>query len=382
MVLNLSVWLGMAVLQARDADAYERVMDAMAIDPAFFRVQALFTHLFTHVDSLHVLSNMLFLWVFGNAVEDKLGRWWFLLFYLVGGTAAGGVHCLLSPSPAVGASGAVAAVGGAYLILFPLSQVRLLFFVSVITVPAWWFVGFCIVHDIYLVSYRPTGSNIAAWAHVGGYVSGIMTAVLLLATGMLKQDAYDMTALIGRYRRRRAFRASIAQHEREVKRAATKADATTTIDQRRSTRLAEIRASLSATVAREDLDSAAALYDMLLSEFRDQPRACVLSGKNQLALANHLFSRERHAPAADAYEGFLILYPNETDSPRVRVMLALVAWRRLGDAKRAEAAIGKLDPAFVDEQLRSLAVELKGEIAAAKEQAHAAAPRASEIGGP
>src|SRR5690606_10854959 len=121
-------------------------------------------------DWLHVLGNMLILWVFGTSVEDRLTRWWFLAFYLVGGAAAGAAHALLESSPALGASGAVAAVTGAAIVLFPRSNVKCIvffFIIGIFNIPAWIFIAFAIAKDIFFAGLG--GGNVAYFAHLGGY---------------------------------------------------------------------------------------------------------------------------------------------------------------------------------------------------------------------
>jgi membrane associated rhomboid family serine protease len=144
-----------------------------------------FTSMFMHGGFFHILFNMLFLWIFGNNVEDAMGRVRFLLFYLLAGLAAVYTQSLLDSSstvPTIGASGAVAGVLGAYLVLLPrariLTLIFLIFFVTLIEIPAWvmlgvWFVlqfvpavGQVAVPDI-------GGGGVAYFAHVGGFLFGL-----------------------------------------------------------------------------------------------------------------------------------------------------------------------------------------------------------------
>jgi membrane associated rhomboid family serine protease len=144
---------------------------------------------FLHAGLLHIAGNMLFLWIFGNNVEDHLGRVKYLAFYLLGGIAAGFAQVLahLGPcsqadpapcTPAVGASGAVAAVMGAYFVLFPRARVNVLvpiiFIFTVVAMSAWVVLGLWFVFQ--LVLNQP---GVAWEAHVGGFVFGV-AAILLL----------------------------------------------------------------------------------------------------------------------------------------------------------------------------------------------------------
>jgi membrane associated rhomboid family serine protease len=145
----------------------------------------LFTSMFLHGSWLHFLGNMLYLWVFGDNVEDRLGHWRFVLFYFVCGLAAAGLHIVSSPNskvPTVGASGAIAGVLGGYLVLYPGARVLTLFpiffFFQLIEVPALLFLGFWFVMQFLsgamsLSNGADTG-GIAWWAHIGGFCAGMV----------------------------------------------------------------------------------------------------------------------------------------------------------------------------------------------------------------
>jgi membrane associated rhomboid family serine protease len=145
------------------------------------------TSMFLHGGWGHILGNGLFLWVFGNNVEDSMGRLRFLVFYLLCGLVAAGAHVLVdpaSPVPTVGASGAISGVLGAYLVLYPRVRVNLLipifFFLHILSVPAWvvliyWFVLQVITGLPQLMALRPEVSGgVAVWAHIGGFVAGVV----------------------------------------------------------------------------------------------------------------------------------------------------------------------------------------------------------------
>ena len=149
------------------------------------------TSMFLHGSWGHIIGNSLFLWVFGNNIEDSMGPWRFLAFYLLCGLMAVGVHIATqpgSPVPTVGASGAISGIMGAYLVLYPRARVNILFFflifIRVIPVPAWaallsWF-GWQVVSGLpQLSSMRPDVSGgVAVWAHIGGFVAGVLLVKL------------------------------------------------------------------------------------------------------------------------------------------------------------------------------------------------------------
>ncbi|MGI9023284.1 MAG: rhomboid family intramembrane serine protease [Acidimicrobiales bacterium] len=133
--------------------------------------------MFLHGSWLHIAGNMLFLWVFGNNIEDRMGPLWFLAFYLLSGLVATGAHVAVQPSstvPLVGASGAIAAVMGAYLVLFPNVRILTLIVIVFRDVPAKWLLGFWFV----LQFFTNPADGVAWVAHVGGFVFGVAVAVL------------------------------------------------------------------------------------------------------------------------------------------------------------------------------------------------------------
>jgi hypothetical protein len=142
-----------------------------------------FTSMFLHGSWLHVLGNMLYLYIFGDNVEDYLGHFKYLVFYLLTGVLAMGTHVVMnlhSTAPAVGASGAIAGVLGAYFVLYPRARVLTWFFVFVVWVPAWTILGYWFVLNFLsgtataLAVQRQNMGGVAFWAHVGGFISGAL----------------------------------------------------------------------------------------------------------------------------------------------------------------------------------------------------------------
>lgn len=147
--------------------------------------------MFFHGGWLHVLSNMLYLWIFGDNVEDRMGHFKYLVFYLLAGYVATFAHIFfypLSNIPLVGASGAIAGVLGAYLVLFPrariLTLIFIFIFIQVIPIPAIVFLGIWFLLQLMSGTASLSGQaaqSVAFWAHVGGFVAGILM-VKLFAT--------------------------------------------------------------------------------------------------------------------------------------------------------------------------------------------------------
>jgi len=150
--------------------------------------------MFMHGSWLHLIGNMWFLWVFGNNVEDVTGRMRFLAFYLLSGFAAAAAQILSNPSsavPMVGASGAIGGVMGAYVLLFPQARITTLlflgFFSRLIEVPAIVMLGYWFVIQILSGAVADTGGGgVAFWAHVGGFLAGIVLIHLFVNPGLLR----------------------------------------------------------------------------------------------------------------------------------------------------------------------------------------------------
>jgi membrane associated rhomboid family serine protease len=159
--------------------------------PAAFSWMTVFTSMFIHGSFLHIAGNMLYLWIFGDNVEDRMGHGRFLVFYLLCGIAAALAQTITMPDsvvPMVGASGAIAGVMGAYFVLYPRSRIVTLvpvFFLQVIEVPAIVFLGIWFlmqfvsgVGSIVSTVGRGGTGGIAFWAHVAGFVAGITGVAL------------------------------------------------------------------------------------------------------------------------------------------------------------------------------------------------------------
>ena len=146
--------------------------------PGVSPLLTLLTSMFLHGSLFHLLGNMLYLWIFGNNIEDKLGPLRYLLFYLVGGVAAALTHVLALPgsrTPMIGASGAIAGVLGAYWLLFPRARVMtfvfLIFFIDIVPVPAGIVLGLWLLVQILNVGL---GGGVAWFAHIGGFLAGVL----------------------------------------------------------------------------------------------------------------------------------------------------------------------------------------------------------------
>jgi len=152
------------------------VLTGHSYDSPATAILPLFTSMFLHGSFLHLAGNMLALWIFGDNVEDYLGHFNYLFVYLAGGVAGGLTHILLnltSRVPTIGASGAIAAVMGAYFILYPRARVLTWFFIFILWLPAWLVLGYWFLVQFLTIS-QIAESGVAVWAHLGGFVAGVI----------------------------------------------------------------------------------------------------------------------------------------------------------------------------------------------------------------
>ncbi len=372
-VANLLVYLAGA------AGAYFGTLedpDAIAawghFDPSRFVWWQLFSYQFIHDPGgiWHIAFTMLFLWVFGCAVEGRLGRAAFLGFYLLGGVVAALAHAMKDPSPVIGASGSIAGVSGAFLALFPRSRVLVLVLVmGLVAIPAAWFIGLYFLIDILRFLFAGPGDNVAYLAHLAGYLYGFGTGFVLLASGVLKREEFDVFFLFKQARRRAAFRAASRQGPsglydsaqadtgRRLSRHAARADA----PPQRSARVAVLRAEVDRLLAAGDLPSAARAYRDLLAEAPDAAES-VLPEPRLQDVAAQLYKDGSPADAAAAYERLLGCYPTSPKAVEVRLMLGLIYARQLGRRQRARELIQQARSSLRDRTQTALADQLLAEL--------------------
>jgi membrane associated rhomboid family serine protease len=296
--------------------------------------------------SIHLLGNMLALYMFGNNVNDRLGAVGYLALYLAGAVFAA-VGCVLLPGSTprvIGASGAVMALTGAYLVLFPRSHITLAYVLVVVNgaveVPCMYLVSFFVALD--LAMNLAGSSGVAHTAHIWGAMLGFGVCVGLLSIRLLPRDPFDFLALVHRWNRRRQYQSLVAAgfdpfgtpipppdrraEDRERERRQREAyDAGLE-------RIKELRAQVYEAIAHHNLPHAAILYMELKTIDPDQ----VLSRQAQLDVANQLASQQFYPQAADAYEQFLRHYPNFAQIEHVELMLGLICARYLNRRARAK----------------------------------------------
>ena len=184
--LNALAFLYELQLSDRQLQAFAYVYGVV---PADFSWSDVVSSMFLHDGWMHFLGNMLYLWIFGDNVEDSLGHAGFALFYLLCGSVAAIAQTMVHPLstiPMIGASGAIAGVMGAYFVLFPhsriLAAVFLLLFLDIVEIPAIFFLGFWFLMQLFsgvgsLGATTATGGT-AFWAHIGGFVVGVLAGLI------------------------------------------------------------------------------------------------------------------------------------------------------------------------------------------------------------
>jgi membrane associated rhomboid family serine protease len=329
------------------------------VEPRLFQYVS---YQFLHDGWMHLAGNMLFLYVFGNSVEDRLGKFGYLCFYLAGGIIAGLGHGLVEQSPVLGASGSCAAVTGAYLALFPLSNVTLFywfFFIGTFEVPSMLLILFNAGKD--LVFQLGGAGQVAYLAHLSGYAFGFAIGMGLLWVRLLPREPYDLLSLIARQRRRAQFR-SLTRSGYEPwsgkapsSMTADGEPAEQTPDQQRAL---ELREKLLESLRAQDRDAAVDHYASLLDLNPDQ----VMSQQHQLDLANHLMTRERYDLAARAYELFLGTFSSYAQKEQIELILALIYVRYLERGQRARELVHKALPRLREPEQKALAEQILQEL--------------------
>lgn len=346
--VNLAL-IGACVLMFLLQRAFPGVEAALLLRPYEPSVIGIVGSAFLHAGWLHLLGNMLFLYIFGNTINDFLGHAGYIALYLGGAVASSLLHATIDDVPALGASGAVAAVTGSYLALFPRSRVNVLFFYFIITifsVPALWFVGLFFVLDLIVgidSSFLGGESSVANWGHIGGAVYGFTVSMLLLQTRLVPRDQFDILTMIQRRRQRKATRAEME------KLGQSHGSAMDIVPKRKEhealARVQDLRATINHAFDQDDPSAAAAAYAQLLAIDDRQ----VLSHDYQLAAANQLYRDARHADAAKAYQRYLDRYgaADDLDVAQSRLFLGLLLSRYLGQPTEAktylDAAADSLD---------------------------------------
>ncbi len=286
---------------------------------------------------LHVLSNMVFLWAFGAVVESRLGHLGFLALYLVGGALAGLLQVGITGGSAVGASGSVSVVAGAFLALYPRGIVHGFWLLPPMRVamPAVWLLGLYAAIDLvntFTDLLGATRTGVGTIAHLGGLAFGLATCVALLGFGLLARTDFDLFFMMKQWKRRRDLRAATAMAGVGV------ADGPVA---------ARVRADGADTMSPKERT----LRNTIAAAHRERDGILCAS----------LYREGRAAEARAAYANFVARFRTDPAVHDARLMLAVLSLRRLGDARGALAVLGELDRNRLDGDKAALAAELERE---------------------
>lgn len=338
-----------------DRVASSETITKLILTPFDPHLHQFITYQFLHAGWMHLLGNMLFLYVFGNSVEDRLGKVGYLAFYLAGGVIAGLGFSLLEDNPVLGASGSVAAVTGAYLALFPLSNVTLFFFfffIGTFEISSLLLIVFQMSQDIVLFLMNQGG--VAYLAHISGYAFGFLVGMSLLWTRLLPREPYDMLALIEQKRRRAQFRAMTKKGyhpwESAGKPGVPGSGSAPQISERDQL-LMDLRSVILSKASQHDYAAASQAYLRLLQTDPDQ----VMPPQVQLDIANHLAGTGEHTQAAGAYEMYLNTYKSDAGREQVQLMLGLIYANYLGRRQRARELLAAAKLKLTDPDLKAMA---------------------------
>jgi membrane associated rhomboid family serine protease len=318
------------------------------------------TYQFLHGGTMHLLGNMLFLYVFGNPVNAKMGDAPYVFFYLACGVFAAFGFVMFNASPIVGASGSIAGITTAYLALFPRSHVTVLYWFYIIgtfEIPSIWLIIFKIIlwDNIIAPGYVLHGeSHVAYDAHLAGYAFGFIAIVLMLVFRLLPRDQFDIVAVSRRWLQRRSMRSAMAdpnaqaraQYGRVARPVSANDMNTRPARSSEHDQVTQLRLQVNQLLAQNARDEAANAYAKLLELDSSQ----VLPRVQQLEIANQLYTQHRIPQAAAAYEKFLSQYPHAPEHNEVKLLLGIIYTRDLQQYEVGAAHLRQVRDSLADEK--------------------------------
>jgi membrane associated rhomboid family serine protease len=323
--------------------------ETYALIPGKLTVVQLFTSMFLHVGPFHLLGNMLFLWTFGNNANDRLGHLLYAVAYLALGVSAGLGHVLAdygSEIPCVGASGAVFGVIGLYLVLSPLNDVRIFYWLFIsfgtFSCSGFWVIGFYVGWNLLDVMLGTAG-RVAVMAHLAGFGAGFCGGLLLLVKGVVERDDYDFLSWVSRRREKETlarFTGGKPMGPLPTPPAARLARAPGRVTSAR-----DLQAELRRHLTRGDVRQVVSMYQRFHQSY---PRLA-LGEELQIDVANLLFRAGQYEEAAEAYERFARYYPAHPQAPDALYSAGMLHAERTGQPEQArrlleEAASVLADP--------------------------------------
>ncbi len=352
------------------SDFGESVKRRLILDPFNLHLYQFLSYQFLHGDIVHLLGNMLFLWIFGNSVNSKMGNAAYLLFYLAAGIFAGVGFVSGAQNPCLGASGAIAGVTTAFLVLFPHSGITTFYWL-------WFYIGTMHIRAMLLIvakiilwdniispslSAGQGYSQVAYSAHIAGYFFGFTLCLFLLWIRALPRDQYDILALIKRFYQRQQFKAAMADPNARAQATFGRVAKTVSVHTGRpvearavavDSEVVRLRAEIAELVARGDYTGAADRYESLV--VRD-PSQC-LPRQNMLMVANQLMTLGRYPQAAAAYEKHLETYPGDRDILQIKFLLGIIYAKYLQQHEAAEGFLRECAKRLTDPDQKKQATE-------------------------
>ncbi|NQS99464.1 MAG: rhomboid family intramembrane serine protease [Candidatus Omnitrophica bacterium] len=297
---------------------YQSIVEQYGFTPDNFKFSTLISSMFLHAGLAHLVFNMWFLWLFGDNLEDRFGKFAFVIFFFLGGTAAALIHSFVSPQllrsiPCIGASGAISALMGGYIMLFPRARIRCWWFFffhgGTVAVSAFLFLGFWFLGQLF--SGTTSGAEttgVAFWAHIGGFVYG------LVASFVLKEYILHPER-------------SLSPQARDVQRSSKELDdivgATSSQEEQKGKVLGEYRQVIEENFKKGEVDLAIKSY----AEFETQSIVGALSSHYQRLIADTLLEQNKHLLSLQAYKRYMFNYPNDQQIPEVKCKLGLLYCR-------------------------------------------------------
>lgn len=345
------------------------------------------TYQFMHADIWHLLGNMVFLWVFGNAANSKMGHLTYLLFYLSGGIFAGTGFAALYDNPLVGASGSIAAVTTAYLVLFPQSEVAVFYWFwftfGTLHIQALLIIGLkVILYDNLIAPHlaaQGAESGVAYAAHWAGYLYGFILSLLMLAVRALPRDQYDILALWKRSYQRAQMRHAMVDPEAQARavygRVARPVGAVMgrpiqPVEPEIPSEVTTLRSEIADALTLNDYKLAVETWEKLVAKYPDQ----FLPRRQMLDVANQLVTMSRFPQAATAYERYLKHYPMAPDRDQIRLMLGIIYARNLHQYETAATHLRESLTRLTQPQQRDAATQWLNVVSAALNQPPAGNP--------
>jgi len=320
-----------------------------ALVPGDFHLYQLLTSMFLHVGPLHLFGNMLFLWTFGNNVNDRLGHLGYGVAYVLLGMVAGLGHMAVawgSSRPCVGASGAIFGVVGLYVVFSPLNDVRVWYMFIVrlgtFSCSGFWIIGFYVAMNV-LDVILGTAGRVAVMAHLAGFGAGFGVALFLLKRGLVERDDYDLLSWISGKREKEMLARFSRNPSGDVPlppppglgaaRGGGRMPSARELQ-------AELRAHLVAGDTRRLLDAYQRFHNVY-------PRLA-LGEELQIDVANALFRAGQHAQAAEAFERFARYYPAHPQAADALYSAGMLRARRTGEPDHGRRLLEEAIPLLKD----------------------------------